>query len=466
MTTLSVIGVGYLGAVHAVSMVKLGHTVIGLDVDSARIAALSQGRAPFYEPEFEDLLRDALDTGRLRFTTDYTDLAAAQVHFLALGTPQSADSGAADLSYLTSAVDSLAEVLAGAAGRSLVVGKSTVPVGTARTLAARLDHLDHVDLAWNPEFLREGHAVADTLGPDRLIYGTVDGAPDDPGVALLDEVYAALLEREIPRLVFNFETSEMVKASANSLLATKISFINAVAEVCEAAGADVTQVAQALGMDPRIGPAFLSAGVGFGGGCLPKDIRGFAARAAELGAQGAVRLLAEVDNINLGRRARVVTLVREALGDPDGEAAAAAADVSGGAEPDHRRHGSIAVLGAAFKPNSDDIRDSPALDVTLRLRAAGYRVTVHDPQALDNVRARYPEVATADDLDEALRGASVVVVLTEWQDYRPGNLDPAYVATLTAGGPSAGAPTVIDGRNVLDRAAWEAAGFAYRGLGR
>jgi UDPglucose 6-dehydrogenase len=443
MTTLSVIGVGYLGAVHAVCMAELGHTVIGLDVDSERVASLNAGRAPFFEPGFQELLDRSLASGRLRFTTDYADLAEAEVHFLALGTPQRADSHAADLSFLQAAVASLAGVLADREQPAVLVGKSTVPVGTARTLARQLRNLEHLELIWNPEFLREGHAVADTLHPDRLIYGTADGTEAPTQVAILDRVYAPLLASDIPRLVFNFETAELVKVSANSLLATKISFINAIAEVCEASGADVTQVARAIGLDPRIGPAFLAAGVGFGGGCLPKDIRAFSARSAELGATGAVGLLEQVDAINLGRRQRVIDLVAEAL---PGAAGAAPA---------------VTVLGAAFKPNSDDVRDSPALDIACRLRAAGYDVTVHDPQALANVRRRFPDLRAVDDLDEALAGARVVLLLTEWQDYRPGHL-----AASRAAGLMAPAPVVIDGRNALDRDEWEAAGFTFHGLGR
>ena len=441
-TTISVIGVGYLGAVHAASMAELGHDVIGLDIDAERIAALQAGIPPFHEPGFEDLLATGLETERLRFTTDYADLAQADVHFLGLGTPQRADGFGADLSHLEAAVDALAEVLPARGGApTLVVGKSTVPAGPARKLAARLAHLEGVYLLWNPEFLREGFAVQDTLNPDRLVYGVHD--PEHPAaeqaVTMLDDVYAEIREHQAPRLVMGYEAAELVKASANAFLATKISFINAVAEMCEVTGADVTDVARAIGMDDRIGSKFLRAGVGFGGGCLPKDIRAFLASAEEHGVGEALGFLREVDAVNERRRDRVVTLAEELLGGVDG-----------------RR---ITVLGAAFKPNSDDTRDSPALDVAARLRAAGAEVTVTDPQALENARRRLGGlVELEEDTDAALHGAELNVLLTEWDEYR--DLDPALTASLVA------SPRMIDGRNVLDPSAWREAGWEIRSLGR
>jgi UDPglucose 6-dehydrogenase len=440
--TLSVIGVGYLGAVHAASMAELGHDVIGLDIDAERVAALQAGRAPFHEPGFEEILRRGLATGRLRFTTEYADLAHADVHFLGLGTPQQADGFGADLSHLEAAVDALAEVLPARSGApTLVVGKSTVPAGTARRLAARLAPLDGVHLLWNPEFLREGFAVKDTLEPDRLVYGVHD--PEDPAadqaVAMLDAVYARILEREAPRLVMGYEAAELVKASANAFLATKISFINAVAEMCEVTGADVTDVARAIGMDDRIGAKFLRAGVGFGGGCLPKDIRAFMASAEDHGVGEALGFLREVDAVNERRRTRVVDLAEELLGGVAG-----------------RR---ITVLGAAFKPDSDDTRDSPALDVATRLRTAGAEVTVTDPQALANTRRRLDGLLRLEaDTDAALRGAELTVLLTEWDEYKV--LDPVRTAALVA------ASRMIDGRNVLDPRAWREAGWEIRSLGR
>ncbi|MDN5821582.1 MAG: UDP-glucose/GDP-mannose dehydrogenase family protein [Brachybacterium sp.] len=441
-TTLSVIGVGYLGAVHAASMAELGHEVIGLDIDAERVAALQAGIPPFHEPGFADILARGLDTGRLRFTTDYADLAGAEVHFLGLGTPQRADGFGADLSHLESAVDALAEVLPSRSGApTLVVGKSTVPAGTARLLGERLAHLDGVQLVWNPEFLREGFAVQDTLDPDRLVYGVHDpaDAASEQAVEMLDGVYARILENQPPRLVMGYEAAELVKTSANAFLATKISFINAVSEMCEVTGADVTDVARAVGMDDRIGAKFLRAGVGFGGGCLPKDLRAFIASAEEHGVGEVLGFLREVDAINERRRGRVVELARELLGDLHG-----------------RR---VTVLGAAFKPDSDDVRDSPALDVATRLRAAGAEVTVTDPEGLENARPRMGGLAELEpDLDTALQGAELTVLLTEWSQYR--ELDPARAGALVT------APRMIDGRNVLDPQQWRAAGWTLRSLGR
>ncbi|MGO1895817.1 MAG: UDP-glucose dehydrogenase family protein, partial [Brachybacterium sp.] len=391
---ISVIGVGYLGAVHAAAMAELGHEVIGLDVDAARITALQSGRAPFHEPGFEEILHRGLASGRLRFTTDYADIAGAEVHFLGLGTPQRKDGFGADLSHLEAATESLRAVLpARGAEPTLVVGKSTVPAGTARMLAGRLEQVDGVTLMWNPEFLREGFAVKDTLEPDRLVYGVRDpGTPAaEQAVAMLDAVYASLLTAGAPRLVMGYETAELVKVSANAFLATKISFINAIAELCETVGGDVTDVARAIGMDDRIGAKFLRAGVGFGGGCLPKDIRAFIASAEEHGVGEALGFLREVDLINERRRVRVVELADEMLGGVAG-----------------RR---ITVLGAAFKPDSDDVRDSPALDVADRLMRAGARVTVTDPQALTNAAQRVPGLAVAAETSSALRGAELTLLL-------------------------------------------------------
>ena len=433
---ISVVGCGYLGAVHAACMAELGHDVLGIDVDDTKVAALSAGRAPFYEPGFEELLTRALGTGRLRFTTTPgDDLAGVDLHFIAVGTPQS-DTGAADLSYVDAAV---ATLLAGAAPGSVVVGKSTVPVGTAAHLADRLAERD-IALVWNPEFLREGFAVADTLHPDRIVYGlSADPARAELGRTRLDEVYARLLADGIPQIVTDYVTAELVKVAANSFLATKISFINAMAELCEATGGDVTALADALGHDERIGRRFLGAGVGFGGGCLPKDIRAFVARAQELGVHDAVSFLREVDAINQRRRDRMVDLALRSLGD----------QLSGA---------KVTVLGAAFKPNSDDIRDSPALDIAHRLHMLGAQVSITDPKALDAAARRHPDLVTEPDTHQALRDADLVLLLTEWAEYV--ELDPSEVATWVR------RPAIIDGRNALNPARWRASGWDYHGLGR
>jgi len=430
---ISVIGCGYLGAVHAACMAELGHHVIGVDVDAAKIQQLSEGHAPFFEPGLPDLLARAIDSGRLSFTTDMSEATGADVHFLAVGTPQQQGSYAADLTYVNGAVDALLPYLT--AG-DLVVGKSTVPVGTASRLADVVEATG-ARLAWNPEFLREGFAVGDTLAPDRLVYGVRAG--DEASVATLDEVYAAAIARETPRIVTDFATAELVKVSANAFLATKISFINAMAEVAEVTGADVTQLADAIGHDARIGRRFLNAGLGFGGGCLPKDIRAFMARAEELGVDQAIGFLREVDSINMRRRSRMVDL---------------AIEVCAGTVVGKR----IAVLGLAFKPDSDDVRDSPALDVAARLAELGAFVTATDPEAIETSRRLRPTLTYVATAAEAVANADAVLLLTEWRVYR--ELDPEHLGSLVA------ERAILDGRNCLDPAKWRAAGWTYRALGR
>jgi UDPglucose 6-dehydrogenase len=430
---VSVIGTGYLGATHAACMSSLGFEVIGVDVDAAKIELLTTGRVPFYEPGLEELLQKEIASGRLTFTTDFKAIADADVHFICVGTPQQADSLAADLKYVDAALDAVAAICKPGA---LVVGKSTVPVGTAARLRERLLKINPgADLAWNPEFLREGFAVEDTLHPNRLVVGVTSDAAE----AKLKEIYASNLAENTPWVRADLPTSELVKVAANSFLATKISFINAMAEVCEAAGGDVTVLAKAIGYDPRIGSRFLQAGIGFGGGCLPKDIRAFMARAGELGADQALEFLREIDSINLRARQRVIELVRKDLSD----------NLAGK---------KIAVLGAAFKPDSDDVRDSPALDIAAQIAAAGAVVTIHDPKAIAPAKKRFPALGFSEDIEGALEGADLVLHLTEWKVYR--ELDPAKMAKLVAN------PIIIDGRNALDREAWIAAGWKFRALGR
>jgi UDPglucose 6-dehydrogenase len=414
-------------------MAELGHEVVGIDIDAAKIEQLSAGRAPFYEPGLPELLASALATGRLSFSTDLADVRGASIHFVAVGTPQQEGSYAADLTFVHNAVQSLVPHLAPG---DVVVGKSTVPVGTASGLA-ELVEATGARLAWNPEFLREGFAVADTLKPDRLVYGVRSG--DEQSVAALDELYAVPLGNGTPRVVTDFATAELVKVAANAFLATKISFINAMAEVAEVVGADVTQLADAIGYDARIGRRFLNAGLGFGGGCLPKDIRAFMARAEELGVDQALGFLREVDSINLRRRERMVDLAREVCG--------------GALEGKH-----IGVLGLAFKPDSDDVRDSPALDVAARLAELGAHVIATDPQAIETSRRIRPTLTYVATAEEAVRGADAVLLLTEWTEYR--QLDPAQFIDLVA------TPAIVDGRNCIDPAQWRAAGWTYRALGR
>ncbi|MCX4640588.1 UDP-glucose/GDP-mannose dehydrogenase family protein [Streptomyces sp. P9-2B-2] len=439
---ITVIGTGYLGATHAAAMAELGFEVLGLDVVPEKIEMLQRGEVPMYEPGLEDLLRRHVagfegSSGRLRFTTSYEEAGAfGDVHFVCVNTPQKHGEYACDMSYVESAFDALAPHLT---RPTLVVGKSTVPVGSAARLAARLAAAapagEAAELAWNPEFLREGLAVKDTLHPDRIVAGVAGERAE----GLLREVYAKPIAEGSPFIVMDYPTSELVKTSANSFLATKISFINAMAEICEAADGDVVKLAEAIGHDDRIGKKFLRAGIGFGGGCLPKDLRAFMARAGELGADQALTFLREIDSINMRRRGHMVELTRDAVG---------------GGFLGKR----VAVLGATFKPDSDDVRDSPALNVAGQIHLQGGQVTVYDPKGMENARRLFPTLAYADTALEAVRGADVVLHLTEWREFR--ELDPAALGEVVA------ERRILDGRNALDPALWRKAGWTYRALGR
>ena len=433
---LSVIGCGYLGAVHAAAMASIGHDVVGIDVDERKVASLSRGEAPFFEPGLQEILTEGIASGRLRFTTDMAQAQGAKVHFVGVGTPQQKDGYAADLTYVNAAVDGLLPYLSPG---DIVAGKSTVPVGTAADLTPRVEATG-ATLVWNPEFLREGFAVKDTIDPDRLVVGVPAGDAGDAASDVLREVYHPAVAKNTPFIVTDLATAELVKVAANAFLATKISFINAMAEIAEVTGADVTQLADAIGHDARIGRRFLGAGIGFGGGCLPKDIRAFSARAEELGRGESVAFLREVDAINLRRRDRAVDLVVDALGGSVFKK-------------------NVTVLGAAFKPYSDDIRDSPALDVAVRLHGLGAWVTVTDPAAIENAQRLHPQLNYVEDRDEALREADAIIMVTEWDEYRR-ELTPEHAATLTRG------KVAIDGRNGWDATAWRAAGWSYYGMGR
>ena len=430
---LSVIGCGYLGATHAACMSSLGFEVVGIDTDQSKVDLLSSGQLPFYEPGLDTLLADEIKTGRLTFTTDFSAAADADVHFICVGTPQSKEGLAADLTFVKSAVTAISPYLKDG---SLVVGKSTVPVGTAQALREILTtSAPQADLAWNPEFLREGFAVEDTLKPNRLVVGVVNDRAEN----ILKDVYKQILDLGTPWIRADLPTAELVKVAANSFLATKISFINAMAEVCEAAGGDVTVLAKAIGYDPRIGSRFLQAGIGFGGGCLPKDIRAFMARAEELGADQALNFLHEIDAINLRARQRVIDVVR--------------ADLS-----EDLNQYKIAILGATFKPDSDDVRDSPALDIAAQLQAAGATVVVHDPKGIEPARKRFPNLDFAEKVTDCVKGADAILHLTEWKEYR--ELDPSVIGQLVK------SKFLIDGRNALDRDKWRAAGWRVHALGR
>lgn len=436
---MTVIGTGYLGATHAACMAELGHEVLGVDVDEDKIAVLQSGKVPFFEPGLPEVLERNIDAGCLGFSTDYDEAAQfANVHFLGVGTPQRRGSYAADMTYVKAVITDLVPKLR---GEHVIFGKSTVPVGTAAELQELADGLapegTRVEIAWNPEFLREGYAVHDTITPDRIVIGTRES--ESRAEELAREIYAKPLAQDTPFIATDLQTAELVKVSANAFLATKISFINAVSEICEIAGADVVALADAIGIDKRIGRKFLGAGLGFGGGCLPKDIRAFMARAGELGADQALTFLREVDAINMRRRDRMVDLSKEAFH---------------GSLLGHR----VTVLGCAFKPNSDDVRDSPALSVAGSLSLAGAAVTVYDPEGMDNAKKVFPTLDYAADTESALREAELVILATEWQQFK--ELDPNEAGELVDN------KHIIDGRNVLDVAAWSNAGWKIQALGR
>ena len=434
---ITVIGTGYLGAVHAACMAEIGHDVMGVDVDESKIAALADGRPPFFEPGLSEVLARTVNSGRLRFSTSLAEAAEfGDAHFICVGTPQRPGSYAADMKHIDAVVAGLAPHLQ---RECLVVGKSTVPVGTASRLAMQIADISPAgagaEVAWNPEFLREGHAVSDTLHPDRLVAGVTSDRAND----ILREIYAPILAEGTPYIRTDLATAELVKVSANAFLATKISFINAMSDICEAAGGDVVTLAEAIGHDTRIGHRFLNAGLGFGGGCLPKDIRAFMARAGELGVEEALLFLREIDEINMRRRTRTVDMARALVG------------------------GSflgknVAILGAAFKPESDDVRDSPALNVAAAIHLQGGQVRIHDPEALDNARALFPTLDYVRDIHKACEQADIVLHLTEWSQY--GLLDTRSLATMVR------TPLVLDTRNALDIDQWRSTGWTVRSLGR
>lgn len=444
-------------------MAELGFEVLGLDIDQAKVEALTRGELPFFEPGLAELLLKHVKSGRLRFTTSYEEVGSwADVHFIGVGTPQKPGESAADLRFVDASVTSLARHITRDA---LIVGKSTVPVGTAARLRdllaatrAEAGLSGTVELAWNPEFLREGYAVKDTLTPDRLVVGV----ESENAEHLLRRVYAKSLAEDTPWISTDFATAELVKVAANAFLATKISFINAFSEITETVGGDIGTLADAIGHDPRIGRRFLNAGAGFGGGCLPKDIRALQARVSELGLDRTMRFLAEMDDINLRRRDRVVDLavmvlshsihgtVRTAGADGAGSVPSpAAVEILNGAK--------IAILGVTFKPNSDDVRDSPALDVANRLYTAGAEVAVYDPKGNANAARRFPRLGYVDTLQKAVTGADLVILLTEWDEFK--TMDPEYVGRLM------NRKNIIDGRNVLNPDAWTAVGFTHAALG-
>ena len=434
---LCVIGVGHVGLVTAACFAELGHDVVGVDDDAAKIAALDAGQAPFFEPGLSELVERHVEAGRLTFTGKHAEaIPGAEAVFICVGTPRR-DDGAPNLSYVQAAAASVAQL---APSPTVVVEKSTVPVRTGERIKQALalqaqsqgGALVH-QVASNPEFLREGAAVADTLRPDRVVVGA-----DDPRAhEVLARVYAPLLARhECPYVATDVRTAELIKHASNAFLATKISFINAVARICELAGADVQIVADAMGHDARIGRAFLNAGLGYGGSCFPKDVEAFVHIAADLGYD--FGMLRETERIN-----------REAKGWPLLQLRRLVWNLAGK---------EVAVLGVAFKPGTDDIRDAPALDVIEDLRAEGANVRLHDPVALEHVASRWADVRLCDKAEDALDGAHAVVVATEWDEYRA--IAPTRLAELLT------YPVVIDARSVWDPDALAEVGLTVASIGR
>ena len=430
---ICVIGLGYLGATHALAMAQLGHQVIGIDTDQSKVSSLNAGRVWFHEPGLQNALEDSIRSGSVVFQTGFNVAARPDVSFICVGTPQLTVDGSADTSFVMSAGASLAREMA---ADEVIVGKSTVPVGTAALLSDQMSAVAGfpVHLAWNPKLLREGTALEDSLNPDRIVIGSWD----EYSTSKLKEVYKHILDKGTPLVEVDVPTAELVKVAANAFLATKVSFINAMAEVAEVSGADAVELAKAIGYDDRIGSKFLRTGIGFGGGCLPKDIRGFVARAEELGAGEAVSFLQDVDAINQRRRVRVVTLAEQELGE--------------------LKNKKILVLGLSFKPDSDDMRDSPALDIALRLASSGAQVTVHDPVALSALGDKHEELIREQDLTLAAQNQDLVILGTEWAEYK--SINPAEFGELVSN------KLIIDGRNVLDVEAWQAAGWRLIALGR
>ncbi|MFF2022925.1 UDP-glucose dehydrogenase family protein [Streptomyces sp. NPDC058171] len=435
---VSVIGCGHLGIPHAAAMAHLGHQVIGVDVDQAKVDRLNAGECPIYEDGLPELLARHTASGRLRFTTDIREAAAvAELHFIGVGTPIDADGRSYDNGQVFGAIRQLAPHLH---QPCTIVGKSTVSVGTTVQVTALAQRLapagSAVEVVWNPEFLREGHAVEDTLRPDRLIAGVTSAE----GEKAIRAVYAGILDTGVPIFITDPQTAELAKGAANSFLGLKISYINAVAEMCEAAGGDISKIVEILGVDPRIGAGGMRPGIGYGGGCLPKDVRAFTASARQLGAERAADLLLAAEQINETRIDVAMDLITSALGDRP------------------VRGARVTVWGAAFKPGTNDVRESPALALAHALQQAGGTVTVHDPQAVATAMVRNPELEYAEDLPASLDGADLIVLATEWPEYRQAN--PRVLVDRPAN------PLLVDCRTTLDPEPWCAAGWTVHQLGR
>ncbi|MFB6533088.1 UDP-glucose dehydrogenase family protein [Streptomyces noursei] len=435
---VSVIGCGHLGIPHAAAMAELGHDVLGVDLDQAKVARLNAGECPIFEVGLPELLARHVASGRLRFTTDISEAAGfAELHFIGVGTPIDADGRSYDTAQVYGAIRKLAPHLD---RPCTIVGKSTVTVGTTSQVTALAQRLapagDQVDVVWNPEFLREGHAVEDTLRPDRLIAGV----STTEGEKAIRAVYAKIIDAGVPIFVTDPQTAELAKGAANTYLGLKISYINAVADMCEAAGGDVAQIVDILGIDPRIGAGGMRPGIGYGGGCLPKDVRAFTASAQQLGVEHAAALLRAAEVINENRTAVALDLITRALGDRP---------IVGSR---------ITVWGAAFKPGTNDVRESPALALAQRLQQVGATVTIHDPQAVATAMVRNPEFDYVEDLTASVDAADIVVLATEWPEYR--HVDPQALVQHPA------TPLLVDCRTTLEPEPWRAAAWTVHQLGR
>jgi UDPglucose 6-dehydrogenase len=431
---VGILGLGHVGLPTAVGFAELGYQVIGTDSDARKVETIAQGKSPFYEPGLEPLLQKNLKAGRLRVTTDVGEaVRASDILFVCVGTPQRPD-GSADLSQVEAVIRTVAENLN---GYKLIVEKSTVPVQTAqwikRTLIRYAGSNATFDVASNPEFLREGTAIHDFFHPDRIVIGV----ESDRAKEWLLELYRPL---NAPVVVTDLNTAEIIKHAANSFLALKISFINMVADLCEATGADVVKVAEGIGLDPRIGKHFLQAGLGFGGYCLPKDLKAFIRIAEEHRVD--FSLLKEVERINEARMERFVRKVRQVLW--------------------VLKDKTLAIWGLAFKPNTDDIREAPSLKLIARLLEEGANLRLYDPAAMDNVRRLFPEepprLTYCPNPSEAARGAHAILLVTEWEEFR--QVDWHEIRQVVA------LPIVVDGRNFLDPVTLQQAGFEWHGMGR
>lgn len=430
---IAVIGTGYVGLVTGAGLADFGNDVICVDVDVKKIEALKNGVIPIYEPGLDTLVSKNVSEDRLRFTTNLPEaIRSARAIFIAVGTPPKAD-GSADLKYVKEVARSIAKEMN---GPKLIITKSTVPIGTGRLIEQIIQEegTGHkASIVSNPEFLREGSAIEDFMKPDRVVIG----ASDAEAAELMKEIYAPLHSLEIPFVVTNVESSELIKYAANGFLATKITFINEIATICEKVGANVQDVALGMGLDSRIGPKFLQAGPGFGGSCFPKDTSAMADISRQHGYE--FQIMEAVLRVNDSVKLRMIDKIATALG----------GDVAGK---------TIAVLGLAFKPETDDMRDSPTLPIIKGLQERGATVRAYDPQAMENARTMFDGLVYCEDAYQTAEGADALVLATEWNEFRALNFERVRKALRQ--------PVLVDLRNVYDPQRMTAAGFRYHSVGR